>query len=63
MSYKDLLVVLDSDASAHVRIEIAAALAERFRLTSWASMHCQCQKLRGISAITIQLCSTRFSRN
>jgi hypothetical protein len=30
MSYKDLLVGLDSDASAHERIEIAAALAERF---------------------------------
>jgi len=30
MSYKDLLVVLDSDASARERIEIAAALAERF---------------------------------
>jgi len=30
MSYKDLLVVLDTDASARVRIEIAAALAERF---------------------------------
>ena len=30
MSYKDLLVVLDSDAPARGRIEIAAALAERF---------------------------------
>jgi nucleotide-binding universal stress UspA family protein len=30
MSYKDLLVVLDSDASTRGRIEIAAALAERF---------------------------------
>jgi nucleotide-binding universal stress UspA family protein len=30
MSYKDLLVGLDSDASARERIEIAAALAERF---------------------------------
>ncbi|MBV9373567.1 MAG: universal stress protein [Alphaproteobacteria bacterium] len=30
MSYKDLLVVLDSAASARARIEIAAALAERF---------------------------------
>src|SRR6516162_7297674 len=30
MSYKDLLVVLDTDTSARVRIEIAAALAERF---------------------------------
>jgi nucleotide-binding universal stress UspA family protein len=30
MNYKDLLVVLDSDASARPRIEIAAALAERF---------------------------------
>ena len=30
MSYRDLLVVLDTDASARVRIEIAAALAERF---------------------------------
>lgn len=30
MSYKNLLVVLDSDASARERIEIAAALAERF---------------------------------
>jgi nucleotide-binding universal stress UspA family protein len=30
VSYKDLLVVLDSDASARERIEIAAALAERF---------------------------------
>ena len=30
MSYKDLLVVLDSDAPARWRIEIAAALAERF---------------------------------
>jgi nucleotide-binding universal stress UspA family protein len=30
MSYKDLLVVLDTDASARERIEIAAALAERF---------------------------------
>jgi nucleotide-binding universal stress UspA family protein len=30
MSYKDLLVVLDSDASARGRIELAAALAERF---------------------------------
>lgn len=30
MSYKDLLVVLDSDASARARIEIAVALAERF---------------------------------
>lgn len=30
MSYKDLLVVLDTDASARVRIEIAATLAERF---------------------------------
>jgi nucleotide-binding universal stress UspA family protein len=30
MSYKDLLVVLDSNASARERIEIAVALAERF---------------------------------
>ena len=30
MSYKDLLVVLDSDAPARGRIQIAAALAERF---------------------------------
>src|SRR5215471_6305021 len=30
MSYRDLLVVLDTDTSARVRIEIAAALAERF---------------------------------
>jgi len=30
MNYKDLLVVLDADASARPRIEIAAALAERF---------------------------------
>ena len=30
MSYRDLLVVLDTDPSARVRIEIAAALAERF---------------------------------
>ena len=30
MSYKDLLVGLDSDTSARERIEIAAALAERF---------------------------------
>jgi hypothetical protein len=30
MSYKDLLVVLDSEASARARIELAAALAERF---------------------------------
>ena len=30
MSYKDLLVVLDSDRSARVRIDLAAALAERF---------------------------------
>jgi nucleotide-binding universal stress UspA family protein len=30
MSYKDLLVVLDSDATSRGRIEIAAALAERF---------------------------------
>ena len=30
MSYRDLLVVLDRDASAYARIEIAAALAERF---------------------------------
>jgi len=30
MSYKDLLVVLDSDAASRGRIEFAAALAERF---------------------------------
>src|SRR5262252_7164389 len=30
MSYKDLLVVLDSDAASHGRIKLAAALAERF---------------------------------
>src|SRR5260370_41652147 len=30
MSYKDLLVVLDSDAAARGRIDLAAALAERF---------------------------------
>jgi nucleotide-binding universal stress UspA family protein len=30
MSYKDLLVVLDSEASARERIDLAAALAERF---------------------------------
>jgi nucleotide-binding universal stress UspA family protein len=30
MSYKDLLVVLDSDAASRGRIELAAALAERF---------------------------------
>ena len=30
MSYKDLLVVLDSEASARARIDLAAALAERF---------------------------------
>src|SRR5215831_3798136 len=30
MSYKDLLIVLDTDASVRERIEIAAALAERF---------------------------------
>jgi nucleotide-binding universal stress UspA family protein len=30
MSYKDLLVVLDAEASAHGRIDLAAALAERF---------------------------------
>ena len=30
MSYRDLLVVLDADPSARARIEIAAALAERF---------------------------------
>src|SRR6201984_2745891 len=30
MSYRDLLVVLDGDASAPARLEIAAALAERF---------------------------------
>jgi nucleotide-binding universal stress UspA family protein len=30
MSYKDLLVVLDSDATSRGRIELAAALAERF---------------------------------
>jgi nucleotide-binding universal stress UspA family protein len=30
MGYKDLLVVLDADDSARARIEIAAALAERF---------------------------------
>jgi nucleotide-binding universal stress UspA family protein len=30
MSYKDLLVVLDSEASARGRIDLAAALAERF---------------------------------
>ncbi len=30
MSYKDLLVVLDSDPAARGRIELAAALAERF---------------------------------
>jgi nucleotide-binding universal stress UspA family protein len=30
MSYKDLLVVLDSDASARGRVDLAAALAERF---------------------------------
>src|SRR5262249_42513099 len=30
MSYRDLLVVLDADASARPRIETAAALAERF---------------------------------
>jgi nucleotide-binding universal stress UspA family protein len=30
MSYRDLLVVLDTDPSARVRIEIAAALADRF---------------------------------
>jgi nucleotide-binding universal stress UspA family protein len=30
VSYKDLLVVLDSEASARARIDLAAALAERF---------------------------------
>ena len=30
MSYKDLVVVLDYEAAARRRIEIAAALAERF---------------------------------
>jgi nucleotide-binding universal stress UspA family protein len=30
MTYKDLLVVLDSEASARGRVELAAALAERF---------------------------------
>jgi hypothetical protein len=30
MSYKDLLVVLDSEAPARGRIDLAAALAERF---------------------------------
>ena len=30
MSYRGLLVVLDADPSARTRIEIAAALAERF---------------------------------
>ena len=30
MSYKDLLVVLDSDAASRRRIDLAAALAERF---------------------------------
>src|SRR5271165_4539410 len=30
MSYKDLLVVLDTDAAARGRLDLAAALAERF---------------------------------
>lgn len=30
MSYKDLLVVLDSEATARERLDLAAALAERF---------------------------------
>src|ERR1700740_1269330 len=30
MSYKDLLVVLDTDPSARVRVKIAAALPDRF---------------------------------
>jgi nucleotide-binding universal stress UspA family protein len=30
MSYKDLLVVLDSDAASRRRIDLAAGLAERF---------------------------------
>jgi len=30
MSYKDMLVALDAAADSHGRIELAAALAERF---------------------------------
>ena len=62
MSYKDLLVVLDSEPSARQRIDFAAARSPSGspRISS-GSIRCRRHRCRSISAITTPRCSIRSS--
>jgi hypothetical protein len=62
VSYKDLLVVLDSEATARKRIAFAAALAERFSAHLIGLYPLPTRKRRGISGITIRRWAARRAR-
>jgi hypothetical protein len=62
VSYKYLLVVLDSEATARKRIAFAAALAERFSAHLISLYPLPTRKRRGISGITIRRWAARRAR-
>jgi hypothetical protein len=63
VSYKDLLLVLDAEATARERVDFACAFAERFSAHLIGLYPLPTPGAPGISAITTRRCSILSSWN